>query len=107
MPATASLTLYLAFLRSGEIVPQPAGEIWSAMMNRITEFGRCAEIDEDTYDYFLDVLPPKWQGRGFAFAEGNEPLRYFFRLDERYFVRQLTWHETETFCQAAGIPFPH
>jgi len=108
MPTTSpSLEHYLTFLRSADVVAQPGGEIWSARMQRISVPGQIAEIDENTYEWFLDCLPPHWQGRGFAFAEGREALRYFYGQDGRYFVRQLTWEETKTFCKAAGIPLPH
>lgn len=106
MPATAALSHFLAFLREAPIVPKPDGEIWSDMIRRTGVPGNAAEIDEETYDWFLDCLPPKWMGRGFAFAEGAEPLRYFWRADTRFFCRQLTWEETKAFCQAAGIPLP-
>ena len=67
-----------------------------------------AEVSEDNYDYFLDVLPPKWMGRGgFAFAEGEEPLRYFWKASGKCYCHQLTWDETVSFCRAAGIPTPH
>ena len=106
MPAIAALSHYLAFLREAPIVPKPRGEIWSDMIRRTSVTGLAAEIDEEIYDWFLDCLPPKWQGHGFAFAEGAESLRYFWKHDGRFFVRQLTWEETKAFCQAAGIPLP-
>ena len=42
----------------------------------------------------------------FAFAEGAEPLRLFWQKADRYFCRQLTWPETQTFCRLAAIPLP-
>ena len=63
------------------------------------------EINEETYWYFLEVLPPKWfNGNLFAFAEGQEPLRLHWRhRDERYFCRQLTDEQTNQFCDAVGL----
>ena len=94
-------------LRRAEVIPRPEGEEWGTLIQRICQPGRAAEIDEETYDWFLECLPPKYQGRGFAFAEGAEPLKYFWYIDGRCFVRQLTEGETVTFCRLAGIPLPH
>ena len=66
-----------------------------------------ATIEEATYRYFLEVLPPHYQADGvFAFAEGREPLRVFIYSYGCYYARQLTWQETEEFCAAAHIPLP-
>ena len=52
-------------------------------------------MHEETYYYFLEVLPPQYQnGNVFAFAEGTEELRVFWRSKGQYFCRQLTWDET-------------
>ena len=99
---------FVAILRQAEVIPRPAEEEWDAMINRICRPGVVCAIDEETYDYFLDVLPPKYQGYGFAFAEGAEPLRLFWHVNPAsYFCRQLTWDETEEFCRLAGISLPH
>jgi hypothetical protein len=104
---TANLLSFLAALRSGPIVPRPPNEEWAAMIARTARAGVICEIDEEIYDYFLDVLPPKYLGRGFAFAEGAEPLRYFWHVNPAsYFCRQLTWDETQEFCRLAEIPVP-
>ena len=59
---------------------------------------------EDTYDYFLDVLPPRWMGRGgFAFGEGADHIRLFWKAGDRFLSRQLTADENATFCRLAGI----
>ena len=78
------------------------------MIARISTPGKIAEIDRQTFMYFLEVLPPKFQNDGlFAFAEGAEELRLFWRDDDnRYWVRHLTWTETQTFCRLAGILSP-
>ena len=75
------------------------------MIRRIS-LPQIAEIDEETFWYFLEVLPPKYQGSGcFAFAEGAEPLRFFWRR-KGYFCRQLTASETAAFCQLVHIEIP-
>ena len=94
-------------LQQADIIPRPDHEEWPAVIARLSTEGRIAEIDEETYFYFLEVLPPKYQnGYLFAFAEGAEALRLFWRQTQRYFCRQLTWDETQHFCQLAGIPLP-
>jgi hypothetical protein len=102
-----ALRAFLAGLRTTEIVPRPPDETWDQMIARICVPGRACVIDEDTYDWFLECLPPQWMGAcGFAFEEGKEPLRLFWAKDDQYFVRQLTWPETQEFCRLACIPEP-
>ena len=108
MPTSAALKHFVARLNVAERVPRPANEEWKAMIARISTPGKIAEIDRQIFMYFLEVLPPKFQSDGlFAFAEGAEELRLFWRDDDnRYWVRQLTWTETQTFCRFAGILSP-
>ena len=102
-----SIAEYVAFLRQAEIVPRPDGEEWKAMIARISVTGTIAAIDEETFFYFLEVLPPKFQHGGlFAFAEGAESLRIFWRKGDAYFCRPLTWDETQEFCRLARISVP-
>ncbi len=77
------------------------------MIERISVPARVCEIDEETYDWFLECLPPRWMSASaFAFAEGAEALRLFWKQNGCFFVRQLTWDETQTFCRLAQIPLP-
>ena len=102
-----SLAEFIAFLRQAEIVPRPEGEDWIAMIARISVTGTNAAIDEETFFYFLEVLPPKFQqGSLFAFAEGAESLRVFWRKGDAHFCRPLTWDETQEFCRLARISVP-
>jgi hypothetical protein len=95
MPANpAELSALLARLRAATILPLPPDEPWEEMIKRISTVGVVAEVLEETYDYFLEVLPPHWMGFGFAFAEGEEALRYFWKSGEKHFCQQLTWEET-------------
>jgi hypothetical protein len=67
------------------------------------ETGKVAKIDEKTYWYFLELLPPRWMdGNWFAFGEGTGPFRLFWQVKDAYFVRELTDSETRTFCQLSG-----
>lgn len=102
----AAVRSTLAALRASPVLPRPPGEQWAGMIARISTPGHAAEIDEATYGYFLDVLPPRWMGPGFMFAEGAEPLRYFWEASGAFFCRQMSWDETVAFCRAAGIPTP-
>ena len=64
------------------------------------EPGRVCEIDEETYWYFLELLPPRWMdGNWFAFGEGTGPFRLFGKVDGSYVGRDLTDDETKTFCE--------
>lgn len=101
LPATVQSAL--ATLRTSPVTLLPEGEPWVGTIARISTPGQSAEIDEETYDYFLEVLPPRWMGEGFMFAEGAESLRYFWKAKEQFFCRPLTWEETVAFCAAAGI----
>ena len=105
--AHRSFAEFVAFLRQAEIVPRPAGEEWSAMIARISVTSTIAAIDKETFFYFLEVLPPKFlQGGLFAFAEGAESLRVFWRTGDLHFCRALTWDETQEFCRLARISVP-
>lgn len=83
----------------------PNAEEWSDMIARIKTPQTIHEISEETYWYFLEVLPPQWMDRGhFAFAEGEEPLQLFWEEQRDAFrTRLLTWEQTYRFCDAAGM----
>ena len=73
--------------------------------------GRIHQITEEVFDYFLEVLPPRWmRGPYFAFAEGADPLQLFwFRQrqeseDTEHFTRKLTDEEIDQFCKLSRIP---
>jgi hypothetical protein len=103
----STLPEYTAQLQKADVMPRTEGEDWPALIARISISGQIAAIDRDTYWYFLEVLPPKYQrGCLFAFAEGAEALRLFWQKGDCYFCRQLTWAETTTFCRLAVISLP-
>ncbi len=107
MTAPATLRDFVVAIQQAETVPRPDNEDWKAMIDRISVAGRIAEVDEDTYYHFLEVLPPHYQrGSFFAFAEGAEALRLFWQKGDRYFCRQFTWDETITFCRLTRISVP-
>jgi hypothetical protein len=104
-----TLSELIARLRQGDFVPRPENEDWTKMIERTGTAGQICLIDGETYDYFLEVLPPRWMGMGcgFAFAEGDEALRLFWAANtadgRQYFCRQLTDDETTQFCRLARI----
>lgn len=101
---TASLTAFLRYLKAGDPLPIPEREGWSDMIRRTTAPGALCEVSYDHYDYFRDVLPPRWMGHGgYAFGEGADYLRLFWTVQERHFSRQLTADENRIFCRLVGI----
>src|SRR5436309_1463918 len=107
MNAPPTLAEMIAQLQDATVIPRPIDEEWPALIARISVPGQIAAIDQETYWYFLEVLPPKYQrGSLFAFAEGAEALRIFWQKNDAYFCRQLTWDETTEFCRLARIPLP-
>lgn len=98
---------FMTTLRAAAVIPRPPDEDWAGMIARTSREGVVCAIDEETYDYFLEVLPPKYQENGFAFAEGAEPLRLFWKAKpDLFYCRQLTWDETREFCRLAHISLP-
>src|SRR5437868_1811439 len=53
----STLGEFLARIQQVETSPCPAAEEWADLINRISVPGRIAEVTEDTYWYFLEVLP--------------------------------------------------
>ncbi|MBI3468319.1 MAG: hypothetical protein HY000_35395 [Planctomycetes bacterium] len=106
LSAGGNLKGLLASLTIGAPIAElPEDEEWPAVITRLHVEGRIAEITEETWYYFLEVLPPKLlRGSLFAFAEGQEPLKLFWRKAGRYYGRQLTWDETCKLCKATGLP---
>jgi len=87
----STLGEFLAHLQTVEVIPCPEAEEWADLINRISVPGRIVEVTEDTYWYFLEVLPPKHMRCSmFAFAEGAEAIRLFWRKDQKHFCQQLT-----------------
>jgi hypothetical protein len=100
------LRALLERLLSEEVGPAPSDEMWPELMARI-QSGGTQEVGRAVYHYFQEVLPPHYHGGDFfAFAEGAEPLRLFARRKGGFVCRQLTWGETVSFCELAGIDLP-
>ena len=69
------------------------------------EPGIVYEVEEGTYMYFLEVLPPRWiEGNWFAFGEGAGPFRLFGKQQDTHFARELTDGETRLFCKLSRVP---
>lgn len=103
----------IAQLTTGEAEPLPAEESWEQMIARIHVIQRIHRITAETFDYFLEVLPPRWmRGNYFAFAEGQDPLQLFWsgraaNQSEEHFTRRLTNDEIVRFCRLSGLPLDY
>ena len=107
VPATGeTLEDLLRSLTTGvPVANQVENEEWPDVIVRLQVEGRIAEVSEEVWFYFLEVLPPKLlRGNWFAFAEGQEPLKLFWRRQGCHYGRQLTWAETHRLCDATGLP---
>lgn len=79
-------------------------ENWEPLMKALNEGQRC-QINDEIFDYFLDVLPPKFMGQvvelvdgeriraSFGFAEGAMQVIAFWRRtvvdgQAQYFAQQ-------------------
>lgn len=87
---------------SATVVSQPRNEEWPQMIARTTVPGRIFEVTEKIYWEFLEVLPPRWMGCGFAFAEGGDDIRFYWKVAEQHYYRQLTTQETDEFYRLIG-----
>ena len=105
-PAGETLQCLLAPLTAeADATPQPENEPWPKTIERISNAARIAEITEETWWYFLEVLPPKLHaGNWFAFAEGQEPLRIFWRKRGKHYCRQLTEEQSMQVCELTDLP---
>ena len=98
-----SLWAFINTLVSAE--PEPLSSINDEQTPPRHEPGKVIEIDEKTYWYFLELLPPRWMdGNWFAFGEGAGPFRLFWQVRDAYFARELTDIETRTFCELSRVP---
>jgi hypothetical protein len=102
---------FIGRLTTGDSEPIPADETWEQMIQRINVAGRIHRITEEVFDYFLEVLPPRWmRGNHFAFAEGADPLQLFWSRraqsaqSDEHFTRQLLALEIDQFCHLTRVP---
>jgi hypothetical protein len=101
----AELSKFLAALKEGE-QSLPTEDEW--ILDRILTPGLVHEISEDEYNFWRNFLPSRWMiVAHYCIQEGGRPFRLFWKrphlTDMRYFTRQLTWDETETFSRFAGL----
>ena len=106
-----TLTGLLTKLSAGNADQMPDVETWEQIIRRIHVTGRIHRITEEVFDYFLEVLPPRWmRGPYFAFAEGADPLQLFWFRERQeseateHFTRKLTDDEIDQFCKLSRIP---
>ena len=103
----STLGEFLARLQQVETIPCPAAEDGPTSSTVSASPDASWKSPKTPYWYFLEVLPPKHMRCSmFAFAEGAEAIRLFWRKDQKHFCQQLTDDETQTFCRLAKIPDP-
>jgi hypothetical protein len=109
--APQTLRSLMQQLTVGDADPLSENETWDQMIDRIHVESRIHRISADTFDYFLEVLPPRWMsGSYFAFAEGQDPLQLFWERRHaagesvEYFTRRLTDEEIDQFCRLTRVP---
>lgn len=103
---------FMLGLTTGDAEPLQKNEPWPDMIRRIDVAGRIHRVAEETYWYFLEVLPPKWHsGPAFAFAEGQDPLQLFWSRgvheQSEYFTRRLTDDQIVRFCRLVRLPLDY
>jgi hypothetical protein len=103
-PKPRSFHEFMREMMSGEPGELPPWDLSLDEMIPLTnQEGRVVRINEETWWYFLEVLPPRWMSSSaFAFAEGYDRFRLFWERSDQYFVRQLTEAQTDTFCKLTG-----
>jgi hypothetical protein len=118
MATSTTLREYIAQLKRAPAVSAPPSDNWKEHVECISVPHRVCEVSEEDYFYWLEVLPPKWmRSSSFCFGEGYDPFRLFWaqraapawcrqNQTSRYYCRQLTDDETDTFCRLAGMPRP-
>ena len=94
-----------AFLNTlASVDPEPLSSVDDEQTPPWHETGKVFEIDEKTYWYFLELLPPRWMdGDWFAFGAGSGSFRLFWQIRGVYFLRELTQDETRTFCEFSRV----
>ena len=66
--------------------------------------GVISKLDEETYDYWLEMLPPRWmRGSYFCFGEGSGTFRLFWKRSGNCYGRELSQAETEEFATIAKV----
>ena len=92
-----TLSQFIHQLTAGDVVPaNDPQQRWHPQVIH--------ETDEEEYDYYLDMLPPRYvNGSYFCFGEGAGPFRLFWERGGRYFGREMNMDETEQFCQLARV----
>lgn len=106
MPDDSRLLAFLGPLWGNEPLDAPGTEDWCDLLRRIRQPGRTRRVSAEAYRHFRDALPHYHGGDFFASCEGKEPLLLFLHRDGACLCRQLTWDETVSFCELAGIDLP-
>jgi hypothetical protein len=106
-PEPPTLRDYLVQLKVGCPVLDAPWEDSDELYTRVVtaEPGTILLIDEETYFYFLELLPPRFQMNGqFFFGEGTGTFIFLWRASTgKYYARPLSDEETDEFCRLARV----
>ncbi len=68
------------------------------------EPGTISELDEETYYYWMEMLPPRWmRGSYFCFGEGAGTFRLFWKRGGKFYGRELSQEQTDQFATVANV----
>lgn len=103
-PATDTLPRLMREIQGGDWVLRPHDETEDQERERIKQPGSVHQITEQTYFYFLELMPSRWMVQSyFAFGEGHNPLRIFWRRGDQHYCRQLNDEQTVRFRALTGV----
>lgn len=106
-PEPPTLRDYLVQLKVGCPVLSAPWENSDELATRVAAAspGNVVQIDEETYFYYLEVLPPRFQmSCQFFFGEGTGPFIFLWRASTGiYYARPLSDEETDEFCRLAKV----
>ena len=79
-------------------------EHWAKIIAGL-DSGQEVRVPDWVWEYFLEVLPPKWMGRGcFIFAEGAEPPTFFGGSSgDRRAQRFASWPVLQMHLRSYGV----
>lgn len=74
---------------------------WSELLAALDTGDPCW-VSPSVYDYFLEVLPPRWMsGSTYVFTEGVDAPTLFQHREDRYLAQRMSWKEIR---EHLGLP---
>lgn len=95
------MTTFRSFIREATSIPPDTAPVeWPTWAP-----GQIEQVTDEAFNYFLDVLPPRWMNHySFAYGEGAGEFTLFWEQRDHFYSRRLTMAETKTFCSLSGVP---